>query len=105
MYNKRLHIILFITLLFITTSVNAGNPNSLEKTVDVEWVDENKKSYNVVPSAVQNALKELSNYVNKLGSVLEKLDNTGKLEFNISFQGEEYLDELIAAIGQLLEGI
>lgn len=77
----------------ITTSVNAGNPNSLEKSVDVEWVDGYYKEVDVVSPAVQNALNELSDYVNKLGSVLEKLDNSGELEFNISFHGEEYLEE------------
>ncbi|MEC3908207.1 hypothetical protein VOI54_14345 [Tamlana sp. 2201CG12-4] len=40
----------------ITTSVNAGNPNALEKSVDVEWVDEYKetKSY---ANKIKNFLK------------------------------------------------
>ncbi|MFL0061860.1 fibronectin type III domain-containing protein, partial [Tenacibaculum maritimum] len=77
----------------ITTSVNVGNPNFLEKSVDVKWVDGYNRKVSVISPAVQNALKELSGYVKKLGSVLKKLDNTGELEFNISFQGEENLEE------------
>lgn len=47
----------------------------------------------MVSPAVKNALNQLSNYVNNIGSVLKMLDDTGKLEFNISFQGQEYLEE------------
>ena len=73
--------------------VKAGVPNLEEKNVKIEWVNNYNKQVEVVSPGVKNALNELSKYVNNIGSVLKKLDNTGKLEFNISFQGQEYVEE------------
>jgi len=74
-------------------TVKTGNPTQTSKSVQIKWVDGYNISVEVVSPAVQNALRKLSEYVNRIGSVLNKLDNTGKLEFNISFQGEEFLEE------------
>ncbi|SQA78517.1 Uncharacterised protein [Capnocytophaga ochracea] len=74
-------------------TVKTGNPTKMSKSVQIKWVDGYNISVEVVSPAVQNALRKLSEYVNRIGSVLNKLDNTGKLEFNISFQGEEFLEE------------
>ena len=74
-------------------TVKTGNPTQTSKSVQIKWVDGYDISVKVVSPAVQNALRKLSEYVNSIGSVLNKLDNTGKLEFNISFQGEEFLEE------------
>jgi hypothetical protein len=77
----------------IKAVVLAGAPNLIKKTANVEWVQGYSRQYEVVPPVVKNALSELSKYVNNIGTVLRKLDNTGKLVFNISFQGQESLEE------------
>ena len=74
-------------------TVKTGNPTQTNKSVQIKWVDGYNISAEVVSPPIQNALQKLSKYVNRIGSVLNKLDNTGKLEFNISFQGEEFLEE------------
>ena len=81
----------------MTVSVTAGNTDKITKSANIKWVDGYNIQFDVVSPAVKNALNQLSNYVNNIGSVLRKLDNTGKLAFNISFQGQEYVEEDIAS--------
>ena len=70
-----------------------GYPNSSIKSVNVQWVDGYKIEAEVVPAGTKNALKILSDYVNRIGTVFHKLDPSGKLEFKISYTGDEYLEE------------
>jgi len=77
----------------IYAKVTGGYLNGISKDVSVKWIKNYNNQVDIVSPAVKNALNELGNYVNNIGAVLRKLDNTGKLVFNISFQGQEYLEE------------
>lgn len=71
----------------------AGYPNLLSKTANVEWVTSYTVQYEVVTPAVKTLLTKLGDYVNNIGSVLRTLDNTGKLVFNINYQGQQSVEE------------
>lgn len=60
----------------ITTSVTAGNPNAIEKSVDVKWVDEKFEKYKLSLGSDNPLIKkafEATKLVEKYGKKLEKL--------------------------------
>ena len=70
----------------INTTVKAGFPNITEKSVNIKWVDEDKKKFNVVPPGIQNTLKTVFNNMTKIKKITEKfgkykLDLAPKIEF------------------------
>ncbi len=77
----------------ISTSVNAGYPVNENKNVNVEWFENYRVKAKVVPAEIKKALKALSEYVNKMGTIFQKLDKSGKLEFKVGFIEEEYSQE------------
>ena len=74
-------------------AVKAGLPNTDEKSVEIKRIQNYSHQVDVVPPGIKNALNILNDRINKIGAVMKKLGSNFRLEFNISFQGEESVEE------------
>jgi Fe-S cluster assembly iron-binding protein IscA len=71
----------------IRTNVKAGYPDEKEIYVDVLWIDENKITVKVIPTAVQNEIKAVLNNFKKVKTVTDRFKSLNiKIEpyFNIT---------------------
>lgn len=78
----------------ITFTNSAGFPTMTDKTVNVKWVDEDKKKYQVVPPGLQNTIEIIFSNIEKFKKVVDDFGVSGwELKPVVKFSGTEYNKE------------
>ncbi|EKT4510248.1 fibronectin type III domain-containing protein [Flavobacterium psychrophilum] len=69
-----------------------GFPNSSSKNVNVKWVDEDRKKYQVVPPAIQSTTETVFNNLTKLNQILASIGINDVLEIKpkINMSGSQF---------------
>ena len=78
----------------IKTSVKAGYPNSLIKSVEVEWIDENKINVQVIPPIIKEKVDYIFKNLEALKNITDRFKSKDlKLNPSVSIKGYQANDE------------